>query len=61
VIDKIHKDVASVVVTGDFQQHLISIGGVAEPPSRPGEFDLWIDAEIERLKKIIVQTGIKVE
>lgn len=61
VVEKIHKDVAAIVDTDEFRQFLISVGGTPEASSRSGEFDRWIDTEVDRLKKIIVRTNIKLE
>lgn len=61
VVEKIHKDVTSVVTTPDFSKTITALGGVVEPASAPGEFDRWIDFEVDRLKKIIVQANVKIE
>lgn len=61
VVEKIHKDVSSVVATPEFRQTMTALGGVVEPPSAAGEFDRWIDFEVDRLKKIIVQANVKIE
>ncbi len=61
VVDKIHKDVSGIVSTPEFRQTMTALGAFVEPPSKSGEFDRWIDREIDRLKKIIVQANIKIE
>ena len=61
VVEKIHKDVSSVVATPEFRQTMAALGGIVEPPSAAGEFDRWIDFEVDRLKKIIVQANVKIE
>lgn len=61
VVDKIHKDVSTVVATPEFRQTMTALGGIAEPPGASGEFDRWIDTEVDRLKKIIVQANVKIE
>lgn len=61
VVDKIHKDVISITATPEFAKTITALGGVVEPPSASGEFDRWIDAEVDRLKKIIVQANVKIE
>jgi tripartite-type tricarboxylate transporter receptor subunit TctC len=61
VVEKIHKDVSSAVATSEFRQTMTALGGIVEPPSAAGEFDRWIDFEVDRLKKIIVQANVKIE
>jgi tripartite-type tricarboxylate transporter receptor subunit TctC len=61
VVDKIHRDVSGIVSTPEFRQTMTALGAFVEPPSKSGEFDRWIDREIDRLKKIIVQANIKIE
>ncbi len=61
VVEKIHKDVSSVVATTEFRQTMIALGAIVEPPGAAGEFDRWIDFEVDRLKKIIVQANVKIE
>jgi tripartite-type tricarboxylate transporter receptor subunit TctC len=61
VVEKIHKDVSSVAVTPEFRQTMTALGSTVEPPGALGEFDRWIDVEVDRLRKIVVQTNIKIE
>jgi tripartite-type tricarboxylate transporter receptor subunit TctC len=61
VVEKIHKDVIDIVSAPAFQQAVITLGGLPAPASVPGEFNRWIDDEVERLKKIIVQANVKIE
>jgi tripartite-type tricarboxylate transporter receptor subunit TctC len=61
VVEKIHKDISSVVATPEFRQTMTALGGIVEPPGAAGEFDRWIDFEVDRLKKIVVQANVKIE
>jgi tripartite-type tricarboxylate transporter receptor subunit TctC len=61
VVEKIHKDVSSVAATPEFRQAMIASGSVVELPGAAGDFDRWIDFEVDRLKKIVVQANIKIE
>lgn len=60
IVDKIHRDVTTVVSTPEFRQFMTASG--APPVSMAqGEFDRWIDQEVAKLKRIVSQANIKAE
>lgn len=64
IVDKIHKDVTAVVTSAEFRQYMASVGVRSDAGGQlmgPQEFDRWIDTEVDRLKRIIKQTNLKLD
>jgi tripartite-type tricarboxylate transporter receptor subunit TctC len=58
IIDKIQRDVISIVNKSEFRQQMLVLG---TRPSIDLEFDRWIDQEVARLKTTVKQANIKVQ
>lgn len=61
ITDKIHKDVSEIIATPEFRQTMQALGSPVDSAGVPGEYDRWIDAEVDKLKKIIARADIKIE
>ena len=64
IVDKLHKDVTTVVTSAEFRQYMASVGVRSDAGGQlmgPQEFDRWIDSEVNRLKRIITQTNLKLD
>jgi tripartite-type tricarboxylate transporter receptor subunit TctC len=64
IVDKIHKDVSTIVTSAEFRQYMMSLSVRSDSVAQtdgPREFDRWIDQEISRLKRIIQQANIRFE
>ena len=60
VVDKMQKDVNKIVATPEFRQFMTALGSPIDSTNAT-DFDRWIDYEVDRLKRIIKQTNIKID
>lgn len=60
VIAKINADVAKVRAMPDIQKRMQDLGFTPEGGS-PGDFGVFVKADLERWKKVVQDTGVKVE
>jgi len=60
IIDQINKDVTRIMNLPDIREQLLR-QGLVHRPNTPEEFDRFVRAEVEKLKKVIQIAGIKAE